>query len=228
MQRTKHYLYNTWKGMTQRCENPKNPNYAKYGAKGIKVCERWSSFNFKGFENFIEDMGDRPEGTTLDRINTYGGYSKDNCRWATKKTQQNNRRTNKNNTSGASGVQWIRNSSSWVASIFLNGSNVVIGRYAQIEIAEANYQRALEIKQKYTDNLAKLWIESKTLRTPIGKRINCNKTSDYYGVSWDKSRKKWKSQVHKKVDGKLIAVFLGRYESEEKARDMVLSYLEER
>lgn len=226
MERTKHYLYHTWNGMIQRCENPKNSNYPQYGGKGIVVCERWSSLNPKGFENFIEDMGNRPKGTTLDRIDTYSGYSKNNCRWATKRTQQNNRRTNRNNTSGVSGVQWSKNPSCWVANIFLNGKNIVIGRYSNLNTAEKKYRRALEIKQNYTDNLAFLWINRQTVKTPVGKRINCNKTSNYYGVSWDKSRKKWKAQVHNKIGNKLVAIFLGRFDLEDNARDAVINYLE--
>lgn len=81
--------YYSWKGMRQRCENPKDPSYGRYGALGIRVCERWSRF-----ENFLADMGIRPEGTTLDRKDVHGNYEPDNCRWATKEQQQNNRRNN--------------------------------------------------------------------------------------------------------------------------------------
>lgn len=226
MKRTEHYLYNTWNCMTQRCENPNNSNYTQYGLKGIDVCERWSSFNPEGFNNFIHDMGDRPEGMTLDRIDTYKGYSVDNCRWASKRTQQNNRRINKNNTSTVPGVQWSSNSSCWVASIFLNGKNVVIGRYSNLKTAEKYYQRSLAIKQKYTDNLALLWIRRQTVRTPKDKRLNVHKTSKYYGVSWDKSRNKWKAQVSERREGRLVSVFIARYNREEEARDAVLKYLE--
>lgn len=77
--------YITWDGMIQRCTNKKNDSYYKYGGVGIKVCEEWLSF-----ENFLMDMGIRPEGTSLDRINGSKGYYKENCRWADIYTQNFN------------------------------------------------------------------------------------------------------------------------------------------
>lgn len=80
-------LFKTWTHMISRCYNQKDPCYIKYGAKGISVCERWR-FNFW---NFKKDMGEKPKGYTLDRINSYDDYSPENCRWATYKTQGRNR-----------------------------------------------------------------------------------------------------------------------------------------
>lgn len=78
--------YIIWVGMKQRCKNPKDPYFHCYGEKGISVCERWEAF-----ENFLADMGDPPQGLTLDRINPKEGYSKDNCRWSSAKEQARNR-----------------------------------------------------------------------------------------------------------------------------------------
>lgn len=79
--------YTTWRCMLQRCNSPDATNYRWYGARGVTVDERWDSF-----ENFLADMGTRPDGMTLDRINPHLNYCKDNCRWADAATQGMNKR----------------------------------------------------------------------------------------------------------------------------------------
>lgn len=80
--------YHSWKAMKTRCYNLNTKDYHRYGARGISVCDNWKN----SFLSFLSDMGERPEGTTLDRINPNKGYYPENCRWATMKEQQNNKR----------------------------------------------------------------------------------------------------------------------------------------
>ena len=79
--------YNSWAGLVQRCTNPKHPKYPLYGGRGILLAHEWLNF-----EAFLNDMGERPDGKTIDRIDNDGPYSKDNCRWSTPKDQQNNQK----------------------------------------------------------------------------------------------------------------------------------------
>jgi hypothetical protein len=78
--------YSSWTNMWTRCTNTKRDKYKNYGGRGITVCEHW-----KNFENFLADMGERPEGLTLDRKDNELGYFKENCRWATSEEQSLNK-----------------------------------------------------------------------------------------------------------------------------------------
>lgn len=80
--------YQSWSHMRTRCNNYNYPEFYLYGGRGIKVCDRWNS----SFINFLRDMGNRPAGKSLDRINVNGNYEPSNCKWSTPKEQANNRR----------------------------------------------------------------------------------------------------------------------------------------
>lgn len=86
-----HELYAVWKSMKGRCYNKKSADYNRYGGRGIVVCDRW----IDSFSGFLDDMGERPEGSTIDRIDNDGNYEPSNCRWATMKTQCSNRSTSR-------------------------------------------------------------------------------------------------------------------------------------
>lgn len=79
--------YRSWCSMKQRCRNPRAPNFVRYGGRGITVCERWAL----SFDAFLQDMGVRPAGTTLERLDCNGNYEPSNCVWAGPLQQQRNR-----------------------------------------------------------------------------------------------------------------------------------------
>jgi len=81
--------HRVWRGMLSRCHNPNDTGHHKYGGRGITVCDRWRA----SFVNFLTDMGQRPDGKSIDRINNDGNYEPTNCRWATASEQMQNRRT---------------------------------------------------------------------------------------------------------------------------------------
>lgn len=79
--------YTSWRAMRRRCRGQNHKDFPQYGGRGIQCCERWDSY-----ANFLADMGERPPGMTLDRIDPNGNYEPSNCRWATAKVQRANQR----------------------------------------------------------------------------------------------------------------------------------------
>jgi len=116
----------TWYSMRKRCLNSNDRAYKWYGAKGIKIDPRWDSF-----KNFLADMGERPEGMTLDRIDSSKGYNARNCRWSNWRVQQSNR-TNNNEVVG---VGYHKASKLWRAYIRPNGKQISLGYYKTQEEA---------------------------------------------------------------------------------------------
>lgn len=121
--------HNSWENMKRRCLSPRYKRYAQYGGRGIKICDRWLGPD--GFPNFLADMGKRPQGLTLDRVNVDGNYEPGNCRWATNLEQQRNRQPTgprKTNTSGFHGVTHSA-AGGWQAEIRYDGHRRYLGYY---------------------------------------------------------------------------------------------------
>jgi len=137
---TKHGMYGTptyvaWANMRQRCRHAyRNPWHA---AKGISVCDRWDKF-----ENFYADMGCKPEGMSLDRIDPSGNYCPENCRWASATEQSYNQRIHTNNTSGRTGVRYHDEVRKWHARIGKGGKEHDLGFYTTFEEAVAAREKA--------------------------------------------------------------------------------------
>lgn len=123
--------YSNWSSMKARCYNAKSQYYYLYGGRGIKVCDRWVN----SFGNFLEDMGDKPEGMSLDRINPDGDYTPDNCRWVDNKTQAFNKRRIDTNTSGRTGVYFHKEQKCYHVSINIDYKQTHLGSFKTFEEA---------------------------------------------------------------------------------------------
>lgn len=126
-----HPLYLTWHGMMRRCYCDCDISYSNYGARGISVCDDWHYF-----KNFLRDMGEKPtQHHSLDRVDNNLGYSKYNCRWATRSEQCDNRRLFKNNTSGHRGI--TKSPYSFIAKYDYENKRYEIGRFINFDDAVA-------------------------------------------------------------------------------------------
>lgn len=135
-------FYRRYVAMVNRCNNPDNASYYKYGGRGIKVCDRWLEPDGKGFLNFLEDMMPKAEtGVELDRIDNNGDYEPSNCRWVT--TQQNSFNTrDRGGTSKYKGVSWSTKRKKWVAQITVDGVTKNLGGFVEEKEAALAYNKA--------------------------------------------------------------------------------------
>lgn len=147
-----HPLYELWRTMVRRCHSPTSPRYKTYGARGIQVCERWR----RDFFAFVTDMGPRPEGTSLDRVDNDGNYEPGNCRWATPQEQTDNSRVAK------------------------------LVRLGGIVMSEARAARDLGLTESGLKSVrAAGWVGYQAVAAAYIRRQRFLRQQDGYAVSWD-------------------------------------------
>lgn len=123
--------YKTWCSMKERCLNENSPAYQGYGSEGIKIHQPWVD----SFEEFLKDMGERPLGTSLDRIDPHGDYTPENCRWVDASNQAFNKTLKVNNTSGKTGVKFDSKRNRWIATICCNYERIYLGSFVSKDLA---------------------------------------------------------------------------------------------
>lgn len=134
--------YSSWHCANQRCNNPNSGAYPTYGGSGITVCDRWNITKGGSFENFLEDMGERPEGRSLNRINGAKIYSKETCEWATLSIQAYDQKIRNTNTSGRTGISWNKAQQSWEAYIDIHYKRIRLGFHSEWKEAVAVREKA--------------------------------------------------------------------------------------
>ena len=186
--------YRCWQDMKQRCENVQNPSFHNYGGRGIKVCERW-----KAFGAFFADMGPRPDGHSLDRIDVDGNYEPNNCRWATATQQSRNLREHKRHDVG---VSYCARDKTWDAFITVKRKTVRIGSFSTKDAA-------IEAR-----SLAETDYWEKGVEPTQAGNVQRNNTSGFSGVSRDK---RWGGAWEAYYYRNKKRIYVGRFETAEAA-----------
>ena len=127
--------YISWKAMISRCTNANNKDFKHYGGRGITVCDTW-----KVFDRFLADMGERPDGTSLDRIDNTLGYFAENCRWATRSQQARNTRSNRlitHNGVTATAAEWVETTNTGKSAMY----NRIRAGWTDSEIINTGYHK---------------------------------------------------------------------------------------
>lgn len=153
--RSKSPEYRVWIGMRNRCHDKKNSRYADYGGRGIGVCARWASF-----ENFFEDMGERPtDDHSIDRVDNNGNYEPGNCRWATRSVQQHNKRRMFIPTPPTGDDHWTRKDPERARAIGRRNIVNAHGSGERNNNAKVNREKAEDIRRVHAANPSMPWSE---------------------------------------------------------------------
>ncbi len=126
-------LYKIWQGIRQRCNNPHDKDYKNYGGRGIEVCEEWDKSSIAFIRWALEN--EYADNLSIDRKNVNGNYCPENCRWATCTEQARNRRRQKTNKTGCSGVHYESSRNKYRALIYVDNKRIDLGRYNTLEEA---------------------------------------------------------------------------------------------
>ena len=140
MNRKKIPEYYVWADMKQRCYNKNHKYYHRYGGRNITVCSEW----LESFDNFYSDMGKRPFGMSIDRIDNDKGYNKENCRWTDVFTQRQNQSKSVRNTSGCLGVSYDKKNKKWTSKVTRNKKFYWFGRHDTKAKAERAYRNGIK------------------------------------------------------------------------------------
>lgn len=128
------YKTSTYTSWAKLCSRTRSEEYAEWHGD-VEICDRWDTTKGGSFENFFGDMGARPEGKTINRINGAKIYSKETCEWADLSLQAYDQKMKKTNTSGRTGVNWNKEKGKWEVRINQNGKTIRLGRYDDFELA---------------------------------------------------------------------------------------------